>query len=45
MKRNVTMMFDYMIVTSDLGVTETVTDKLLGSGMTLFNSASKLVNL
>ena len=44
LKRQVTIMFDYMIVTSDLGVTESVKDKLLGSGKTLFNSASKLVN-
>lgn len=44
LKRQVTMVFDYMIVTSSLGVTESVKDKLLGSGMTLFNSAAKFVN-
>ncbi len=44
LKRQVAMTFDYMIVTSELGVTESVGDKLLGSGKTLFNSAAKLVN-
>lgn len=44
LKRQVTMTFDYMIVTSELGVTESVGDKLLGSGKTMFNSAAKLVN-
>jgi len=38
------MLFDYMIVTSSLGVSESTKDKLLGSGQTLFNSAAKLVN-
>lgn len=45
LKRQVTLMFDYMIVTSSLGVTESVKDKLIGSGKTLFNSAAKMVNL
>ena len=44
LKRQVTMLFDYMIVTSSLGVTESVKDKLIGSGKTLFNSAAKLAN-
>lgn len=44
LKRQVTMMFDYMIVTSSLKNTESIKEKLLGSGKALFNSASKLVN-
>lgn len=44
LKRQVTLTFDYMIITSSLGVTESVKDKLIGSGKTLFNSAAKLVN-
>lgn len=44
LKRQVTMMFDFMIVTSSLKNTESVKDKLLSSGKTLFNSASKLAN-
>jgi hypothetical protein len=39
-----TMLFDMMFVQSSLGVTESVKDKLLGTGKTLFNSASKMVN-
>lgn len=42
--RQLTMMFDFMIVKSKLNVTESVKDKLLGSGKTLLNSASKMVN-
>lgn len=42
--RQVTMLFDMMFVESSLKTTETVKDKLLGSGKTLFNSASKMVN-
>ena len=42
--RQMTMVFDMMFVQSSLGVTESVKDKLLGTGKTLFNSASKMVN-
>ena len=42
--RQMTMVFDMMFVESSLGVSESVKDKLLGSGQTLFNSASKMVN-
>jgi len=38
------MIFDMMFVESSLGVSESVGDKLLGAGKTLFNSASKMVN-
>lgn len=42
--RQMTMLFDMMFVESSLGVSESATDKLLGAGKTLFNSASKMVN-
>lgn len=42
--RQMTMLFDMMFVESSLKTTEKVEDKLLGSGKTLFNSASKMVN-
>lgn len=42
--RQVTLMFDYMIVTSSLKNTEKATDKLLSAGKTLFNSAAKMIN-
>lgn len=44
LQRQITILFDFMTVKSKLNVTESVKDKLLGSGKTLFNSASKMVN-
>lgn len=41
--RDVSFLFDYMFVTSDLKVSETLAEKLLSSGKTLLNSASKMV--
>lgn len=45
LQRNVTFSFDYMLVTSSLTNCESLEDKLLSTGKTLFNSASKLVGL
>lgn len=42
--RQVTLMFDFMIVTSSLGNIDKVSDKLLSSGKALFNSAAKMMN-
>lgn len=42
--RQLIMLFDFMIVKSNLKVTESAKDKLLGSGKTLLNSASKMLN-
>lgn len=42
--RQVTFIFDYMFVKSNLTVMESTVDKLLSSGQTLFNSASKMLN-
>lgn len=42
--RPVSFLFDCMIVTSSLTVAESPTDKLLSTGKTLFNSASKMLN-
>ena len=43
--RDVTFIFDYMTITSELHVFEDVKSKLLGAGKTLFNAASKMVKL
>lgn len=42
--RDVTFLFDYMFITSNLKTTEDVKDKLLSTGKTLVNSAAKMIN-
>lgn len=42
--RSVTMMFDAMFVNSDLKTCESLTDKLLSTGKTLFNGAANMMN-
>lgn len=42
--RDVTLMFDFMFVTSKLTTMESLTDKLLGAGATVFNAAAGMVN-
>ena len=37
-------MFDFMFVTSKLTTMESLTDKLLGAGATVFNAAAGMVN-
>lgn len=43
--RDVSFLFDYMFVTSSLTNCESLKDKLLSTGKSLVNSASKLVNM
>ena len=43
--RDVSFLFDYMFVHSDLKIGESLADKLLDTGKTLLNSAGKLVNI
>ena len=43
--RDVSMLFDYMLVKSSLTNCEDVVDKLLTSGKSLVNSAAKMVNI
>lgn len=45
MTRQVTFIFDFMFIESNLTVMESSLNKLLSTGKTLFNSASKMVNL
>lgn len=42
--RNVTMVFDAMFVNSNLKTCESLTDKLLSTGKTLFNGAANMMN-
>lgn len=42
--RDVSFLFDYMFVTSSLTNCESIKDKLLSSGKTLFNAASTMLN-
>ena len=42
--RNVSFLFDYMFVTSTLTNCESLTDKLLSTGRTLLNGATKMMN-
>ena len=42
--RNVTMVFDAMFVNSDLKTCESLEDKLLSTGRTLFNGAANMMN-
>lgn len=43
-KRQVSFIFDFMFITSELTTMESTTDKLLGAGKTVFNAASNMVN-
>ncbi len=43
--RDVSFLFDYMLIMSDLKNCETVTDKLLSTGKSLVNSAAKMVKM
>jgi hypothetical protein len=42
--RDVYFIFDYMFINSTLTNTESLTDKLLSTGKTLFNGATKMLN-
>ena len=44
-KRQVSFMFDYMFITSDLTIMPSTKDKLLGAGKTLINSAASMLNI
>ena len=41
--RDVSFLFDFMVVASDMKVTESIENKLLGAGKTLVNAASKMM--
>ena len=41
--RDVSFLFDYMFITSNLKNCEDVEDKLLSTGKTLLNSAAKMI--
>lgn len=43
--RDITFIFDFMYVNSDLKTHESVTDKLLGTATSLLNSATKMMNI
>jgi hypothetical protein len=45
MTRQVSFIFDFMFIESGLTVAESTLNKLLSTGKTLFNSASKAINL
>ena len=41
--RDISFIFDFMTIRSDLKNVESIKDKLLGAGKTLFNAASKMM--
>ena len=43
--RDVSFLFDYMTIQSSLKVSESIKDKLLGTGGSLVNSAAKMLNM
>lgn len=43
--RDISFIFDFMTVRSDLNNTESVKSKLFGAGKTLVNAASKMVKV
>jgi len=43
--RNVTFMFDYMFISSSLKNCEDLGNKLLSTGKSLLNSATKMMNI
>lgn len=43
--RDISFIFDFMTIRSDLKNVESVKDKLLGAGKTLFNAAAKMAKI